>query len=226
MPTLAELVAGAKGLADQAEDPQNTTEAWNAWVNQGVAELHRIVRTAFDDTFFTTVDFTLTSPTYQYTLPADFLSIRGLDWMPDTTNRSSVRRFNFNERNTTGGGSLAPLMYPGQGAAGRMYRVVSRTKLIIEPQEVAAGPYRLYYVTQPVVLVDDDDELEDALAPFSEYVEIVTAIKAVAKEKLPTDDLIERRDVMRLDIEASTNNDQAEPNTIANTEAGGPWPYR
>jgi hypothetical protein len=226
MPTLAELVAGAKELADQVEDPQNDEALWVRWVNQGVKELHRIVRTAFEDTFFETVDFTLTGSTYQYALPADFLSIRGLDWMPDTTNRASVRRFNFNERNTVGGGPFAPSLYPGQGAAGRMYRVVSRATLMIEPQEVAAGPYRLYYVPKPTVLVDDDDELDDSLEPWSEYVEIVTALKAVAKEKLPTDDLLERRNVMRADIESSVNNDQAEPNTIADTEAGGPWPYR
>lgn len=226
MPTLAELVAGAKELADQVEDPQNDEDVWKSWVNQGVQELHRIVRTAFEDTFFETIDFTLAGATYQYALPDDFLSIRGLDFMPDTTNRATVHRFNFAERNTVGGGAFAPQLYPGQGAAGRTYRVVSRTKLIIEPQEVASGPYRLYYVPQPVALAEDDDDLEDALAPFAEYVEIVTAIKAVAKEKLPTDDLIERRNVMRGDIESSVNNDQAEPNTIADVEDGGPWPYR
>lgn len=226
MPTLAELVAGAKELSDKVDDPQVSDETWVSWVNQGVKELHRIVRTAFEDTFFDTVDFTLTGTTFQYALPADFLSIKGLDYMPGTTNRSTVHRFNFTERNTTGGGAFAPAGFPGDGGAGRRYRVVSRSTLVIEPQEVAAGPYRLYYVPQATELVDDDDDLQTELEPFAEYVEIVAAIKALAKEESDTSDLIERRNVMRSDIESSVNNDQADPDTIADVEGGGPWPYR
>src|SRR5678816_1067117 len=149
--TLQDIIDEAWELADYTEDDDFISlERWVSWVNQGVIELQRLLANANPDQFFTTVDFTLTGGDggNEYTLPSDFMAIRGLSVNPGQANRMTVHRFNFGERDQ---GRSTFAMFTGMPAP-RQYRVVSKSKLIIEPQESAAGNYRLYYVAQPTVL--------------------------------------------------------------------------
>src|SRR6188768_2015311 len=149
--TLQDILDAAMELADFTEDDDFTDEAaWVTWINQGITELQRIIANANPDQFFTTVDCTL-SGTNEYTLPADFVAIRGLTVNPGMANRMTVHRFNFGERDQ---GRSTFAMFSGSPAP-RQYRVVSKSKLIIEPQESAAGNYRLYYVASPTVLAQE-----------------------------------------------------------------------
>lgn len=195
MATLADLIEGGKQLSDKADDPQVSNETWVNWVNDEIKELHRIVRTAFADTFFETLAFTLAANTHVYTLPDDFLAIKGLTFRPNTTNAVTIRRFNYAERN-----DYVPAVDVG-------------------------GPYELDYIPAPTLLVDDADELQVELEPWDEYIKIGIAIKALVKEESDTSDLVERRNLMRQDIESSVNNDEAEADSIADVADGIGWPY-
>jgi len=64
------------------------------------------------------------------------------------------------------------------------------------------------------------NELDSVLEPYWEYIAIVTAIKATAKEEGDTNDLLERRNVMRQDITDSAGNDDNEPNGIVDVQDG------
>ncbi len=325
--TLQNLIDEAWELADFTDtDDFISLERWISWVNQGVTELHRLVANANPDQFFTTIDFTLAGGVdgNEYTLPADFVAIRGLSVNPGQANRMTVHKFNLGERDQ---GRSTFALFSGMPAP-RQYRVVSKSKLIIEPQESAGGTYRLYYVAAPSVLAfpktvafslatgdtpsvpppgsldgtgawllangndaeatdipldggfDLDltftstnlgfsgtyhvvafgdspqgfgqptfstsnlastagygnpasgsgtytyqpdgtvNELDDALEPYFEYIAIVTALKGMAKGEDDTNDLLERRNVLRQDILDSAGNDDNEPNSIVDVQDG------
>jgi hypothetical protein len=315
--TLEQLRDGARELADMQDPDDFVSETtWNEWINQGITELHRIECNANPDTYFVALDFTLTTGN-TYALPSDFESIRGLDLNPGQSNRQTVHRFTFGNRN---GATRAPFDF--YSPRERSYRVVSRSLLVIEPAEQAAGNYRLYYVPRPTRLAtpktvsfsamdtaDGPDvpplgglagagswhllnanpdaatdippdggfdltltftttnllfsgtynvvsfgdvpmfgrptfgcsnlvsvagftspptgsgtftyqpvntafELDSALEPYAEYIMVVAAIKALAKEESDTRDLIERRNLLREDIIRTGGLDDNEPDGI------------
>ncbi len=214
---LSDLTAGAIQLADMVGNNFVTAAQWRLWCgDDAVRELHGIVSTAYSDTFFKTLTFTMTGAAAGvYTLPTDFMRMRGLDLNPDTPSRRTIHRFNFGERN---GKRRGPVDFNNWRR--REYRIVSRTTMIIEPVEQAAGPYKLYYVPIPPVLVADGDSLQTELVPFREYIFIVAAIKALGKQEKDTADLKERRDLMRADIMASAATDENEADTIVDVEDG------
>ena len=316
--TLAQLRAGAQKLADYtADDDFIDKETWNGWINDAVKELHKLVVNANRDSYFATLDFELTTSNV-YALPSDFYSIRGLTLNPDRSNRSTVHKFTFGDRNSFAGYAADAWAVPNYTPE-RRYRVVSRKQLIVEPKERSAGLYRLYYVPAPTSLaepvtvnfniaaadtpqvpppgvltgngawllanatadatvpdsgfdlvltfgspngefsgtypvtdvghspglfgqptfacdnlvstsgytppasgtgtytyqpVGTSNELDEALDSYAEYVKIVTAIKAQGKGEDNTNELVERRNVMRADIVGDVGVVENEPDTI------------
>ncbi len=169
MHTLEQLREGSQALADMQDEgtdgfvPQSL---WNEWVSQGVKELQRLLISANPDSYLTTYDFTLTTDN-AVTLPSDFFGIRGLTLNPDQSNRQTVHKFQFGERDVATSTVNAWGGYP----ASRRYRVVSRTQLIIEPKLSCAGTYRLYYIplvprlADPVTVEFDIDASDTGSVP-------------------------------------------------------------
>lgn len=152
MHTLEQLREGSQALADmqdEGEDGFVPTSLWNEWISQAVKELQRLLISANPDSYLSTYDFTLTTDN-EVTLPSDFYGIRGLTLNPDAANRQTIHKFQFGERDVATSTVNAWCGYP----ASRRYRVVSRTKLIIEPKLSCAGDYRLYYIPLAPVLAD------------------------------------------------------------------------
>lgn len=214
--TGTQLIAGAKALCTASAASINSAPQWLTWVNEAGRELHGLVASACEDTFYTEVDFTIAANVYKYTLPAAFMRIKGLDLDPDTDNQKSVRRFNFGERNDAN--RTVPATYPW--CSDRRYRVVSRTQLIIEPRLKGPGNYRMYYIKRFIDLTAVSDTLQDELDPWYEYIHVVAGIKALAGEESDPSALINRRDVIRQDIEQSAPTDAAEADTITDVTAG------
>ena len=311
--TLQQLIDGAKALADmenEGDDAFVSATLWKSWINQGCKELQRIEVSSDPDSFFATVDFTMDGSSNIYTLPSDFLAVRGLTLNPGQSNRQTIHKFQFGERDRA---SSVTDMFGGY-LPSRRYRVISRTQLLIEPKESSAGTYRLYYIPEPATLasevtrtfdIETDDtappsgdpdyiawglqnaaltsddigqtltldfdapndvfngdcvivgtpsstlvyvtpvvsqagftnpaagtatvhgqpantsnELDVSLDRFAEYIMIVAAIKAVAKEEGDISELVERRNLMRQDIAENVNMDANEPNTIVDTSDG------
>lgn len=152
MHTLEQLREGSQALADMQDEGTDgfiPTALWNEWINQAKLELQRLLISANPDSYLSTYDFTLTTDN-QVTLPSDFYGIRGLTLNPDAANRQTIHKFQFGERDVATSGINAWGGYP----ASRRYRVVSRTKLIIEPKLSCAGTYRLYYIPLAQTLAD------------------------------------------------------------------------
>lgn len=141
-----QLVALAKEAADLTNVADYVTDAtWLSWINAAAAELHRLVTNKFKATYFRTYDFTFAAGTSQLTLPPDFWRFKGLDIDPDTVRRREVRPYNFQDRNKLRQNDVRNFD-PRLFATDRFYNVVGSSFLKIQPQEQAAGIYRLYYV--------------------------------------------------------------------------------
>jgi hypothetical protein len=144
--TTEQLIALAKEAADLTNVADYVTDTtWLPWINAAVTELHRFVTNKFKATYYRTYDFTLAQGASQITLPSNFWRLKGLDINPDKPTRRTVRPFNFQERNSLKANVLRdvdPLIY----APDRFYNVIGSSLLKLQPQEQAAGSYRLYYV--------------------------------------------------------------------------------
>ena len=211
--SLSDLRTGSRVLCDFPGDDAISDTQFNTWINEGARELHLLVSTA-EDTFFSTVDFTISSGN-TYSIPTNFMRIKGLDIDPDTSSARNVSRYNFGERNSKSSDG---------NRQDRFYRVMGRT-LYIEPSDNALGDYRLYYVPAPTTLTASVD-LDVALEPYHEYIMVVTAIKALIFDKLDPSLLLERRNTMRQDISDSVQVDESEPCTVTDTSRKGPaWPW-
>lgn len=215
---LSDLTAGAKELADMSTTGVSgyvTAAQWRLWVNEAGAELHQLVSTSFEDTFFTVLDFTLAASALGIkTLPTDFMRMRGLDIETGSNLYKEIHRFNWAERNMIG------IRHFSRFHQSLRYRIVSRTKMYLFPVAQAVGDFRMYYVARYTEMTTDATALQDELQPWFEYVQIVAAIKAVEKQEADASGLKERRDLMRADIaNAGTNTDENESDTIVDVES-------
>ena len=150
--TTEQLIA----LAQEAADLTNvvdyvTPSTWASWLNAGALELHRFVTNKFKATYYRTYDFTLTAGKSQIALPSNFWRLKGLDLDADTPRRRTVLPFNFASRNQYQGDYLRDFG-PTVFCPDRFYNVLGSSLLKIQPQEKAAGAYRLYYTPKPKAL--------------------------------------------------------------------------
>lgn len=149
--TTEQLIALAQEGADLTNVVDYVTNAtWVSWLNAGVKELHRFVTNKFKATYYRTYDFTLTGQA-PIALPANFWRLKALTIDPDTQRRRAVMPFNFAERDRYRNDYLrdfGPVVF----APDRFYNVVGSSLLQLQPQETAAGNYRLYYTPKPKLL--------------------------------------------------------------------------
>jgi hypothetical protein len=151
--TTEQLIAAAQEAADLTNvEDYVTNETWIAWLNDGARELHRKVCKRFKATYFRTWDFTIAEGASSFVLPSNFSSLLGLDIDPDTIHRRAVLPFNFAERNHYKATVLTMFGPETIFDHDRYYNVVGSSQLRLQPQERAAGTYRLYYVPKPKVL--------------------------------------------------------------------------
>lgn len=213
--TQAQLRADAQELSDRVGDTSIADTTWQRWLNFGVEALWRKVVMAFRETYFSESSFTLTSASNRQTLPADFRRLLLLERNPGIVGRYVVPRFNAPDKDT-----LARVSYRRMGGV-----------LVIEPQEAAAGNYKLTYTPAPTLFTappgGDAGTIDAQLDPWSEYVGVFAAIKAMGKEEASTRDWQERLVEIEAEITAAaTDPDDGSPNTIVDVtgeDAAIPW---
>lgn len=150
--TTEDLLSLAKEAADLTNvEDYVTDDTWVSWLNAGALELHRKVTKKFKATYFRTWDFTLTADQSEFALPSNFWRLKGLDLDPDTVRRREVRPYNFAERNRYRF-EVMRTVDPAMFCTDRYYNLVGSSLLRVQPQESAAGNYRLYYTPKPKTL--------------------------------------------------------------------------
>lgn len=220
--SVATLIDQAKLHADKRSDASIADADWLIWVNWSVESLWRQLTAIDSSLFFAQGDFTLaggvsgaTKDLSTVTGLTRFRSLHGLDLNPDTTNRMTIARRNFRERNQAAIGWWTPAIL----APDRRYDLRGRT-LVITPYESAAGTYRAYVRLGPYQFTGaaDATTLDWELEQFNEYIAIRAAMKALAQEESDESPLGRQLGAIIAEATAAHRRDDTEPPVIADVE--------
>lgn len=151
---------------DQEQSTFVSNAEIDAWINQGVAEVWRLLTTRDPNRGITTATISCTAGTTEYTLPADFMAIRGLDYPLGGGRYASLEPYAFAERNQLAGAptvGIPPCRY--LVLRGSTDNAASRISLLPDPGTVNLT---LWYVAVPELLVDDTDAF-DGIIGFEDY---------------------------------------------------------
>lgn len=176
--TLLTLRTLVRRRTDQVSSDQVTDAELTGWVNMGMRHYVRQLVAANPDFYVLATTLNTTSGTREYTLPAGFLKVRGVDRVVSATDRRTLRGFTWVDRNrflrvTT---DEPRYMVRGGGRAGDGVRIVFAS----DPGTTTAG-YEVFYLGVPSDLSADGDTLDDVLG-LSDYV--VVYASACVREKL------------------------------------------
>lgn len=209
--TLAQLRSQAKDICDFVNNPQVQDATWNQWANDGIEKLYRIVSKLSTGSFETFSDVTLSSATNIIPKPTGFRRLQGVSL--DPTSPSTRRTLpKYTKGNRDAYATFGP----------RKYRMVGNG-ISIEPFQLSAGTYRVYFVSGPTILVADGDAIDTVLEPYDDYVTTWMAIKALGKEESDNRDLYVELAKLEQDVmEAFAMIDGDEPDTITDDDDRGP----
>lgn len=226
---IADLILAAKQTADKIDDDQIDDAEWYRHIKNAIVELHGWVANAYRDTFYATHDFTLTGSSSSFdltTLTPTFRRVKGVDSDPDTFNRLALRPFNFQERAAYMGYSFAWWGLPIKAipwCPNRRYHVLG-SNLQIQPQEIAAANYRVYYVPAPTLPTGPTDaawHLDTNLERWVEYLELQAGRRGLWREESDTRATLDvRLQEMRADMLDDAVQDE-NPHTITDVGWGG-----
>lgn len=210
--TLAELRLRSRQKADRENSSFVENDELDSMINSSIAELHDILVMANSaDYAIGASSFTTVVGNSEYSLPANFYKLKGVDAMLHGDEWSSLQPFNFNERNRNSSASW------GQ-SLGIRYRLLGGN-IIFSPVPDSTTSIKLWYTPLAVKLVAPSDTLAD-LNQFSEYVIVDVAIKYLQKEESDVSVLMQQKAELKRRIEIMSNNrDEGHGETISDVYA-------
>jgi len=231
----ATLITRAKGIADKRNDASIGDSDWAVYVNWGVRTLYKFLVSLDPGIYFSQADFTLTAtaagavkdlstltwPANGSTPAGGFKALHGIDLNPDTSQRRTIRRRNFIERNA---GVRIGWWTPTTYADDRAYDLRGRT-LVLTPYELAAGSYRAYARQKPYEFTSEADgnpldwQLEDA---SDEFICDMAARRALNIEESDTQFNSGRLQEIKQELTDEHQRDNGEATRIADVEAEDP----
>ena len=209
--TLLDMREASKDRADMQDDHDVLDPTWNRWINDGIERLYRIVARVGSGSFQANQAFTLTAASNLFALPATCRRVLGVSKDPTVPGqRKSLPKYNQGERDSFG--LLNALAY----------RVIANN-VAIEPFQLCAGNYALYYVTGPTKLVADSDTVDSVLEPYDDYATTWAAICALGKEESDNRDLYQELAALEQDVrEMFMIRDGEDPEVITDDDSRGP----
>lgn len=209
--TLAQLKTRARQHADMENSTFITEPELLDYINGSYAELYDIVVGKFEDYYVVDTPFTITSGNTE-PLPSDFYKLRGLDYKIDANNFIALDKFNFRKRNILNRSTA----YSGLNKY-LQYRIIG-SNIVIEPEDNAAGEYKIWYTPVVTKLVNDGD-LVDGINGYEDYIVIDVAIKMLSKEESSTTHLERQKEALLNRIEvAAQNRDYDQPESITDVD--------
>lgn len=203
--TLAQIRTQARHRADMTNSQFVTDAELLNYVNGSIAELHDLLIASGDsDYYILSTTFSTVSGTDTYALPSDFYKLRGVDVRDSaSSDYSSLRPFNFNERNASTDGYNLLFRYRLAGS-----------NLMLTPAPTGVYSIKLWYTPVATKLALDADVLLD-VNQFAEYVIVDVAIKCLNKEESDVSVLMATKADLRKRIEnMAQNRDAANPECI------------
>lgn len=209
MSTRAELRDRARQRADMERSQYISDAELNTYLQHSWFELYDILVSRFEDYYTVSTTSTLAGGQSQITLPADFYKLRGVDYQLDATTYTTLRHFNFLERNKRARNFDRLIA----GRRNIVYRLMA-DKLLLLPEQDAAGTYRLWYIPRCPTFVNDASTVTNVL-DFDEYIVVDAAIKMLSKEESDIAPLLAEKAALKVRIESmASNRDAGEPATV------------
>lgn len=221
--TLLEIRQQARDRADMKDSQFVEDSELTNYVNSSIAELHDIMVQAYGTNYFTVpYEFTTAADQTDYSLPTDFYKLDGVDCKLNGSDWTSLKRFNFPERNRFS--DSAP--WNRFGTKFLYYRLVG-ANVSFSPVPDANTAMKLWYTPVATKLVDDTDTLDD-LNQYVEYVIVDAAIKMMQKEESDVSVLFAQKQALLKRIqEAAQNRDSGEPESVSDVYADNTeWWYK
>ena len=206
--TLAEIKQRSRERSNMEGSDFVTDTELTTYINSSLAELHDLlVATYGPDYYVSSYEFTTNNTTADYTLPADFYKLKGVDIAVGGGEYDSLRPFNFNERNRA-----------SVGALGLRYRLVDDT-IRFSPKPDGNYNIKLWYIPSVTKLVEDTDTFKD-INDYVEYVVVDVAIKMLLKEESDASALQGAKMALKERIEKmAPNRDAEQPESISDIYA-------
>lgn len=209
MSTRLQLRERARQRADMERSQYISDSELNTYLQQSWFELYDILVSRFEDYYSTTVTSTVASGSSEITLPADFYKLRGVDYQLDANNYTTLRHFNFLERNKRARNFDRLIA----GRRNIVYRLMAN-KLLLLPENDAVGTYRVWYIPRCPTFSDDSSAVTNVL-DFDEYIVVDAAIKMLSKEESDIAPLLTEKAALKARIESmASNRDAGEPATV------------
>lgn len=221
--TLLQIRQQARQRADMENSEFVSDSELTNYINASIAELHDIMIQSYGANYFTkSLEFFTTLNEESYALPADFYKLDGVDAKINNDQWTSLKRFNFPERNRFS--DSAP--WNRLGTKFLYYRLVG-ANLVFTPVPDAGTAIRIWYTPVSTKLALDADTLDD-LNQYVEYVIVDAAIKMMQKEESDVSVLFAQKQALIKRIEeASQNRDAGEPESVSDIYADATeWRYR
>lgn len=209
MITLVDLRLAARRRSDMEKSNFVGDGELTSYINHSIAELYDILCEAYGSEYYVqSEEGSTTADEDSYDLPDDFYELKGVDLKINAGEWTTIKRFNFNERNRAqNNGSW-------DGISQIRYRIIGG-QIKFSPIPDAATEYRIWYVPLPTQLAADDDTLDD-LNAYSEYVIVDAAIKMLQKEESDVSVLMMQKQQLEKRIrDKSQNRDAAVASTIS-----------
>jgi hypothetical protein len=217
--TLGNLRDAVRDAADCENDPRVTDAKLDRVINAAIKALHAKCVAESEDDFTKTATLTTTPGTAPVDLPADFLKLRHVMWLPSGATRyERVLRFALQEftlYDTTGGWSRGKRV---------QYRLIGRTALHREqiffiPTPTAAHSVIVHYVPAPTVLTLITDTY-DGRSGFEEWVICDAAIRILNAEESDVSVLMaERARIWEEQIQPTmSTRDEGQPDRVIDVE--------
>lgn len=214
--TLAELKQQARERADMVNSNFVSDSELTSYINASIAELHDILVQSYNmDYFLEEHSFSTVANQADYSLPADFYKLRGCDARINNDNYSSIRQFNFNERNRFEGFGVWSL----SGISNIRYRLVGNSIRFTPIPDSSSVQIRLWYTPVATKLVSDSDTM-DNYNGYEEYVIVDSAIRMLQKEESDVSVLVLQKQELKKRLEeASQNRDTGDSESVTDIYA-------
>lgn len=213
MTTLAELNARIRQRADKVNSLFVTDAEITSMINASYAELYDLIIQSSEDYFTTSTTLTVTSSDAGVaSLPASFYKLRGLDYLIGG-NYVTVYSYDWGERNLQNLTAMPEFTV--------RYRVMGST-LRLEPGDLAAGTYRLWYIPAYTALSAAGDVLNTQITRqnWEEYLVVDVAAKILDKEESNSSHLVQAKEILRNRIQQfSASRDLDQPMRVTDVRS-------
>lgn len=214
--TLSNLRSSARRKADQENSEFVVDAELDDYINEGVAELHDLLVTVFQDYFKSSENVTLVADTEAYALPSTFYKLLGAFYVSGGI-RYPLQQFAMNELGEWEADRIVPVI-SGQYLR---YRIVGN-EIFFTPKPNGAGTVELWFVPQPTKLVGNTDTVSYAVViGWEEYISNHAAIRMLQKEESDSTPLLLRQQKLEQRIRAAARGrNAAAPQRVTDVYSG------